>query len=95
MADPAAWIMYEMVRLIINNTVGTMVGLLRLFAQLTSSLSIVMGSGIGGLVIGLILLGIIGFLLVKFVFSSGKTIMIMIFAGLVLLFLIYLGSSIY
>ena len=93
MAEPVAWILYEMVALIIQNTVGTLVSLLRLFAQFTSSLGIVMGSGFGGFVLGFMILGVVCFLMAKFVFSSGKTILVMLLAGVVLLFLIYLGAS--
>jgi hypothetical protein len=93
MAEPVAWILYEMIALIIENTIGTLISLLRLFSQFTASLGIVMGSGFSGFVLGFIILGVVCFLLAKFVFSSGKTILILVVAGIVLLFLIYLGAS--
>jgi hypothetical protein len=93
MADPAGWILFEMAALIIQNTASTLVSLLVLFGQFMASLGIVMGSGFGGFVLGLMILGIVCFLLAKFVFSSGRTILVMLVAGIVLLFLIYLGAS--
>jgi len=95
MADPAAWVLYEMVALIINNTVGTLVSLLRLLVQFMGSISMVMGVGLGGVVLGLLLLGVVLFFLAKFVFSSGKTIVFLIAAGVLLLLLIYMGMAIY
>lgn len=95
MAEPVAWILYEMVALVIENTVGTLISLMRLFVLFTTSLGYVMGSGLGGFVLGFVILGIVIFLLGKFVFSSGKTVLIMIALGVLLLFLIYFGSQVY
>jgi hypothetical protein len=95
MAEPVAWILYEMIALIIENTIGTVIGLLRLFAHFTTSLGYIIGTGFGGFVLGFIILAIVIFLLGKFVFSSGKTILVLIALGILLLFLIYLGGSVY
>ena len=93
MAEPAAWVLYEMISLIIDNTIGTLVSLVVLFSQLLESIGLDMGSGLAGLLLGLIILGVVGFLLAKFVFSSGKTIIMLIGIGAILLFIIYLGMA--
>jgi hypothetical protein len=95
MVQPAVWILYEMVTLVLENSIGTLIGLLRLFAQFVASLSLVMGSGFGGFVLGFVILGLVGILLIRFLLTSGKTIAIMLAIGILLLYLIYMGMLLY
>jgi len=91
MAEPAAWLLYDMIALVIQNTIGTVISLMALFVRFLDSIGFVMGSGFGGFVLGFLVLGVAGFLLAKFVFSSGKTVFALIAIGMVLLVIIYLG----
>ncbi len=95
MAEPALYVLYEMVLLIISNTIGTLSSLLGLFMRFMQSIGAVMGSGFGGFVLGFLVLGLVVFFLAKFVFSSGKTVLVLIAVGVMLLVLLFTGMAMY
>jgi hypothetical protein len=93
MAESALMALMEMVSLLISNTLGTLAGLARLFLEFMAHIGLVMGTSSGGFVLGFMLLGAVAFFLAKFVFSSGKAILMLIAAGVVLFVVLFIGIS--
>lgn len=84
----------EMVQLLISNTIGTLMGVGKLFAQLVNQLGFVsITAGTGGFILSVIILGVVIFFLGKFILSSGKALVILFALGFIALFLMF-GSLI-
>jgi hypothetical protein len=94
MAEGPVQIILEMVKLLIENTIGTGLRLIGLSGDMFSSISVITsaGGGMGTLVI-LILIFFVGALVVKFLLGSMKMLAILILAGLGLLALLFVGSA--
>lgn len=93
MVESVISVIFEMVSLLVNNTAGTVKGMFELFLRFLGSIGLVIGSGFGGFVLGILILGFVGFFLAKFVFSSGKTILILMAAGFLLLLFLIMGTA--
>ncbi len=93
MASSALSVLFEMVILLISNVISTMHGMMELFIDFMGSMDPVLSSGPGGIVLGMIVIGLVVFALAKFVFSSGKSIIILIILGVLLVAFLMLGSS--
>ena len=81
---------FDMVWLLITNTVGTLTALGGLFSQLVNQLGFVsITAGTGGFILSVIILGIVLLFLGKFVLGSMKALMMLFIVGLILLFLMF------
>ncbi len=77
---------FEMVQLLISNTVGTLMELGGLFSQLVNQLGVVsITAGTGGLIVSLAVLAVVMFLIGKFVISSAKALIVLFILGLLVL----------
>lgn len=91
--DSPLFVIFEMVVLIISNTISTFGGIIGLFGKLAESLGIV--SSVGGpigFVISVIILGTVGFFIAKLFLGGGKKLVILVPLAIIVLFLITLGS---
>ena len=95
MAESALGILFEMIFLLLSNVISTLLGLLELFIQFVGSMDPVVSSGPGGILLGVIVVGLVVFALAKFVFSSGKSIMILIILGILLILFLVVGNSVF
>jgi hypothetical protein len=94
MAEGAAYVILEMLGLLVQSTVGTMLDLLGLSEKLLGSLSFLSsGGGLLGIGIALLIISVVGFFVAKFFLGSVKTLMKLSFVVILLLGLILLGYS--
>jgi hypothetical protein len=94
MAEGPIYVIMDMVTLLLGNTVKTIFSLMGLSGDLLSSLSAVVGAGGGlGLVIVLVVLGLVGFFVVKFLLGSMKTVAFLVLATLAILAFMFIGSA--
>ncbi|RLI97847.1 MAG: hypothetical protein DRO99_02290 [Candidatus Aenigmatarchaeota archaeon] len=91
MPDSAFGVLYEIVTLVVSNTIGTVHEVLSLFYRFCQHVGLVMGSSFGGFVLGLILFGVVGIFIAKFFMSSGKTVMVLLAAAAILLVILFAG----
>ncbi len=95
-AEGPIFVILDMISLLIENTVGTMMSLLGLSGDLMGSLSLVMSSGgLLGMVVAFAVLLLVGFFLLKIFFGSVKTVAMLALAGVLLLVFILVGLSIF
>ncbi len=95
MVEGPIYVIIDMIKLLLENTIGTIFGLLGLSGDLLSSLSVVSSVGGGlGLVIVLVILFAAGFFVVKFLLGSMKTAAFLILAGLAILAFLFIGSAV-
>ncbi len=89
MADSPVGVLIEMVALVIQNTIGTIQSLWKLLIDLINTLTGATSSGgpVMGFIAIVILVAVI-FLLAKFVFNSGKQIVILLAIGAFLFFIV-------
>ncbi len=94
MAEGPIFVMLDMISLILENTIGTILSLMGLGGNLIESLSGVLGVGGGlGLIIVIVILAAVGFFVVKFIFGSMKTIAMLMLGGLAILAFLFIGSA--
>jgi hypothetical protein len=94
MAEGAAFVLLEIIEVLAQSTLGTMVDLLGLSDRLLSSLSFVStGGGLLGIGVALAVIAVVGLLLAKFFLGSVKTLMKLAFVAIMLLAMILLGYS--
>ena len=94
MAEGPIFVILAMVKLIAENTVATILSLLKLSGNLLSSLSVV--SAVGGwlgMIIVLVILAAAGFFVAKFMFGSMKTLAVLMLVGLGILAFLFIGSA--
>ncbi len=96
MAEGAIYVILEMISLMIENSIGTLLSLLGLSGDLMTSLSFVsQNGGMFGLFVVFGLIFIIGFFLLKFFMGSVKTVFMLIFAGVLIVAFLLVGMSIF
>jgi len=91
-AESPLLIILNMIILVITNTIGTVVKLFAYFFDLLKSLGFV--STIGGpfvFLLSVVIIGLVGFFLLKFIFGAGKGIILLIIVGIILLWIIILS----
>jgi hypothetical protein len=94
MAEGPLYVILDMITLILDNTIGTLLRLLGMSGNLMESLSLVSSVGGGlGLLIVLAVIFVVGFFVFKFLLRSMKTIGMLILALLAVLALLFIGSS--
>lgn len=92
MADSPIGVLIEMIALVIQNSIGTIQSLWKLLIDLINTLTGATASGgpVMGFIAIVILVAVI-FLLAKFVFNSGKQIIILLAIGAFLFFVVMLS----
>jgi hypothetical protein len=94
MAEGAAYVILQMLGLLAQSTVGTVLDLLKLSENLLTSLSFLSsGGGLLGIGFAMLIISVVGFLLAKFILGSVKTLMKLAFAAILLVGIILLGYS--
>ncbi len=79
MAEGPLFVILDMIQLVIGNAISTLIELLGLVGRLLSSLLLVSAvGGMLGIVLAAIILGVVGFFLVKFFMGSMKTIIVLV-----------------
>jgi hypothetical protein len=86
-------IILEMIKVIFNNTIGTIFNIISLFGDLTQSLSFIGGMGPIGFVIAVLVFVIVLYLLGRFILNSWKLIAILFVAGLIILWMLMAGGG--
>lgn len=79
----------EMILLIINNTINTLLNIIGLFGEFLNSMGIVSGFGPFPFLLSVLILGVVLFFLGKFFIRSLKTIVLLFIAGFVILGIIF------
>lgn len=93
MADAPLQIILEMVNTIIASTIMTFERIFALFGSLMESLGVVSSvGGPAGFAVSVLVIGIVGFFLLKFVFGVGKKLILLVIVGIVLMYVILLGA---
>ncbi|MCD6495978.1 MAG: hypothetical protein J7K54_01780 [Candidatus Aenigmarchaeota archaeon] len=96
MSEGPLIVIFKMVALVIDNTVGTLTSIMGLTGDLFSSLSVVLSVGGGiGVVVFVGVLGIAGFFVFKFVLGSMKTLGMLILVALAIIAFLVVGFSIF
>ncbi len=94
MAEGPIYVILDMIVLVMQNTLGTIFGILGLSGNLMESLAAVTSAGGGlGLLIVLVIIFAAGFFVVKFLLGSMKTMAILILLGLAILAFLFVGSA--
>ncbi|MFH0956653.1 MAG: hypothetical protein V1813_02200 [Candidatus Aenigmatarchaeota archaeon] len=94
MAEGAAYVLLDIIKMMAESTVGTMVNLLGMAERLLSALSfLTTGGGLLGIGVALAVIAVVGFLTAKFLLGSVKTLMKLAFVGILIIGLIILGYS--
>ena len=88
MSSPVGLII-EMITLIIQNTVNTLITVISLFSQFLGSLGFASSFGPLPFIISVLILGAVLFFLGKFVAGSLKTIILLFIAGFVILLMVF------
>ena len=92
MADSPFEIVFQMIQVLVTNTVSTLIRIVELFGSLVSSLGVASETGGPIVFIGSIaLVSVVGFFIAKIVFGGGKRLLILIPLGIILFYLIILG----
>lgn len=96
MAEGPIFVILEMIQLVIANAINTLIDLFGMAGRLLASLLLVSAvGGTLGIVLAAIILGIVGFFLVKFFTGSIKTVILLLFAVfLIILFLVWGYSAV-
>ena len=85
MAEGAAYVLLDIIGLLVQSTVGTMLDLLGLSGKLLGSLSFLSsGGGLVGIGVAMLIISVVGFLVAKFLLGSVKTLMKLAFAAVLL-----------
>jgi lipopolysaccharide export LptBFGC system permease protein LptF len=96
MAEGALYVILEMITLLIQNSVGTVMSILGLSGDLVTSLSPVSQSGgLLGLLIVFGIVFVVGYFLMKFFMGSVKSVVMLLFGGVLLVLFIVLGLSLF
>ena len=91
MVDAPLQVISDMVFTVLQNTISTLLVLVRHTGSLFESLGFVSSSGMLGFIIAIVILGLVLFFLTRFFLKSGKLIIVLFALGLVLLFLLFAG----
>jgi len=93
MAESPVAVILEMISFLVQNTAKTMGGIIGLFGDLLGSLGVVSEVG-GPLGFGLsvAILAVVGLFIAKILFGGGKKLIILIPVGIILVYLLVLGS---
>ncbi len=94
MAEGTIFIILEMIMLVIENSVGTLLSLFGMSGSLMESLSVISNVGGGlGLMIVLVVIGAVGFFVVKFVLGTMKTLAMLTLAVLGIVAFLFIGTA--
>lgn len=95
MADAPVNIIFDMIVLILDNTIGTLLSVFTLFGDLFASmLGVSQVGGTLGIILFFGILALVGFLVFKFLVGALKTIGLLILAGVALIAFIAIGLGI-
>ena len=87
--DSPLGLIIEMISLIINNTISTLITIVNLFVEFLSSLGFVSSQGLLPFIVSVVILAGVLFFLGKFFIGSMKTIILLFIAGFVILMVIF------
>lgn len=88
-------VIFNMITLLIENTVNTVASLFVLIRELFGSLAFVSAiGGAEGIMVTVFILAIVGVFLLKFFWGSLKTVLILVFLGFLILAFMLFGSSV-
>ena len=94
MAEGPLFIILEMIQLLLDNVLNTMLSLFGLLAELLGSLLVVIGvGGALGMFLAVIILAVVGFFMAKFFFGSMKTVVLLVVAGFLIIAFLLWGFS--
>ncbi len=94
MAEGPLFIILEMIQLLLENVLGTMLSLFGLLGELLGSLLVVIGvGGTLGLFLAVAILAVVGFFMAKFFFGSMKTVALLVMAGFLIIAFLLWGFS--
>jgi hypothetical protein len=92
MVDAPLTVIFEMVTMVLQNTVSTLFNLFGMMGNLSSSLFFIGNTGILGLSVAIIVMVVVLFFVGKFVLKSGKLIIILFIIGFLLLMVMFSGA---
>jgi hypothetical protein len=87
--DAPLAIIFEMIKTVLTNIIGTTGSLLNLFGDLSLSLGAIAGMGTTGFLVAVLVLGIVLFFLGKFLLKSWKTIILLFIALAILMWFLF------
>lgn len=94
MPDGPLEIILEMVGVLVESTVNSLIRIINLFGQLLESVGLVAEvGGPLGLLLAVVIVGAVGFFIAKIFLGGGKRLLILLPIGVVVAFLILLGST--
>ncbi len=85
-------IILEILSYLIGSVISTSKVVIGLFAKLIGSLIPAAESGIGGTILAGIILFIVGYFVLKLVFKSGKTLLMLLVLAIIIVFFLMLGN---
>ena len=95
MAESAVSIILQMIFFLIRSTLDTFLGVASLFGKLPASLGpLSQALGPAGFGLSILIIGLVGFFIAKFLFRDAKRLIILVVASFVLAYLLILGAII-
>jgi hypothetical protein len=91
--DAPLAIILEMIKVIFNNTIGTLLNLGGLFGSLSQSLGAVGSVNPAGFIFAVVILGLVILFLGKFFLRSWKLLAIMFIIGFVVILMLAIGTN--
>ncbi len=91
--DAPLAIILEMVKVILSNTISTLVSLFQLFGNLSQTLAFIGSMGPLGFALAALVLGLVLLFLGKFLLRSWKLLAILFIIGLVLIWMLTVGAG--
>ena len=91
--DAPLAILFEMIRLVFSNTVGTLLNLVSLFGNLLGSLGAISAFGALGFLVAALVFGLVIFFLGRFFLGSWKLLAVLFIAGMVILWMLAMGAG--
>lgn len=93
--DSPLSIIANMVAMLVNNTIDTLMAIINMFGDLLASLGFV--SEVGGplgFVVSIIIIAVVGYFVARIVIGSGKKLIIMLIIAIVLIYVLVLSALI-
>ncbi len=92
MADAPLSIIFDMAKIVLENTIGTLLSVFGLFGDLIASmLGVSAAGGTLGVILFFVVLGVVGYLMFKFFVGALKTIGLLVLGVIALLAFIVIG----
>jgi hypothetical protein len=86
-------VIFQMVRLLIENTVSTFQGIFGLFGRLLESLGFISSAwGPAGFLVSVAVVGVVGFFIAKLLLGAGKKLIFLFIVGIILAYMLVLSA---